>query len=290
MVNAAPNSKALLQFADDAIRIYDAATGGKEVVMDGAANLFTAGAPPRDLWIEGVAASATTRDIEVSASIEGRPAQRDAVKLTVLWVETPNKAFSGLRSARNVQRSGYERWALTGTDQLGLQEDNDTFGARMGWGPEAGAVVPPLGCRFSASNLKLERDHYFRDYQDRALRDQGNCTAHIPPGNDTGPASARDDAPSPNDTIYDWDAAGLPVPHVPQNTVLRTRSNFKAFASITVEGKSVRCSPVRESRICFSQKQTAAPAGAKWQIIKPPDVAGDNQASHGTTKVTWDLT
>jgi hypothetical protein len=290
MVNSAPNSKVLLQLAGDKIRIYDAATGGTEVKMDGAANLFAAGALPRDLWIEGVSASDAMRDIEVSASIDGRPAQKDAVKLTVLWVETPNVAFSGRMSAKNAKRAAYQSWTLAGTDQLGLQEYNNSYGARMGFGSEASAVVHPRAFRFPGSNLKLERDYYYRDYQNRTLRDQGNYSAHIPPGNDTGPATARDDDPSPNDTIYDWDAAGLPVPNVPQNTILRTRNNFKAFASITVEGKSVRCSPVREYRICFSQKQTAAPAGAQWQIINPPDVAGDNVAGHGTTKVTWDLT
>ncbi len=147
----------------------------------------------------------------------------------------------------------------------------------------------PAGFNLSGNDLKLERDYDYRDYDGNVVTGQGNRSANMPPGNDTGPPSARDDNPAPNDTIYDWDAAGLSIPAMPQNAIKRTRNNFKAFASITVEGSSVRCSPVRDYFIRFTQKQTAAPSGASWQILNPPDVAGDNLAGHGTTNVTWDL-
>jgi hypothetical protein len=57
-----------------------------------------------------------------------------------------------------------------------------------------------------------------------------------------------------------------------------------------VEGKSVRCSEIREYFIAFSQEQKKAPSGDKWKVKKPPDVAGDNNAGNGPTKLTWDLT
>jgi hypothetical protein len=289
MTNAGDASQLILSCAGDKVRIYDAANAGKEIKLDGTMNVFGPKALPKDLWVEGVSASDAMRDVEISASIDGRAGVKDTAKLTVLWVDTPNVALSGPISAQNAKRAGYVGWTQSGSDQLGLQLFNNTFGERMGWGSEASAVVHPTRFSFPGTNLKLERDYYFRDYANRTLLAQGNYSATLPPGNDTGPASARDDDPAPNDTIYDWDAAGLNIPHANQNTIMRTRNNFKAFASITVEGKNVRCSAVREYRIRFSQKQTAAPAGSTWQIINPPDVAGDNEASHGHTNVSWDL-
>jgi hypothetical protein len=290
MKDAAPTSRLLLQCASNKVKFFDAATAGTEIKLDGTANLFAPGALPRDLWVEGVEASDRMRDIEISVLIQGRTTQKDKAKLTVLWVDTPTVALAGSISPQNAKRNAYKNWTKSGTGNLGLQEYNNSFGARMGWGSEARAVVHPAKFKFPGNNLKLERDFYYRDYTGSTLKDQGNYTAHPPPGNDTGPAAARDDNPSPNGTLYDWDAAGLPIPNSPQNQILRTRNNFKSFASITVDGRQVRCSGVREYRICFSMKQMNAPTGTNWQIINPPDVAGDNVASHGTTKVTWDLT
>jgi hypothetical protein len=159
----------------------------------------------------------------------------------------------------------------------------------MGWGSDASAKVHPAKFNYPGNDLKLERDFDFRDYNDQTLLDSGARSASVPPGNDTGPATARDDNPDPDDTIYDWDAAGLNIPNAPKNTIHRTRNNFWAFASITVEGKSVRCSQIREYFIKFSQEQTAAPSGKTWVVKTPPDVAGDNQAGDGTTNLTWDL-
>jgi hypothetical protein len=288
LTSAGDTTNLLLQYAGDKIKIYDAANGGQEITIDGTANLFGTGTLPKDLWVEGVNQSDAMRDVELSAIVQG-PGQKDTAKLTVLWVEQPTVALAGTMSATNAKRAGYGGWTKDGSFNLGLQQFNANFGARMGWGSEASAKVHPSGFNFPGNNLKLERDFYYRDYDGNVLADQGNHSAHLPPGNDTGPASARDDTPAPNDTIYDWDAAGLPIPVAPQNTIKRTRNNFQAFASITVEGTSVRCSPVRDYLIRFSQQQTAAPSGANWQIINPPDVAGDNQARHGTTNVTWDL-
>jgi len=150
--------------------------------------------------------------------------------------------------------------------------------------------VHPKKFQFPGSNLKLERDFDFRDFNGSTLLDSGTRSATMPPGNDTGPAAARDDDPRPDDTLYDWDAAGLNIPNAPAGTIHRTRNNFLAFASVTVEGKSVRCSENREYFIAFSQEQKRAPSGAKWEIKTPPDVAGDNNVGNGTTKLTFDLT
>jgi hypothetical protein len=279
----------LVTCASDKIKVFDAEKAGAEIALDGTKNKFANASLPKDLWVEGFKASDAMADIEVDIDIVGGAAKADSFKLTVLWVDKPTVALAGTMSADNGKRDGYKNWTKAGTYALGLQDFNANFGARKGWGSEASAKVHPAAFKFAGGDLKLERDYFFRDYSGNALLDQGDYTANIPPGNDTGPANARDDNPDPNGTIYDWDAAGLNIPDKPKGSIMRTRNNFKAFASITVEGKAVRCSEVREYRIRFTQQQTKDPHGAEWKTVSPPDVAGDNEASHGTTNVTWDL-
>lgn len=279
----------LLTCASDKIKVFDAAKAGNEIALDGTKNKFANAVLPKDLWVEGFKASEAMADIEIDIDIVGGAAKADSFKLTVLWVDKPTVALAGTMSADNAKRDGYKNWTKAGTYALGLQDFNANFGARKGWGSEASAKVHPPAFKFTGSDLKLERDYFFRDYTGSVLLAKGDYSADIPPGNDTGPASARDDNPDPKGAIYDWDAAGLLIPDKPKGTIMRTRNNFKAFASITVEGKKVRCSEVREYRIRFSQQQTKDPHGAEWKTISPSDVAGDNEASHGTTNVTWDL-
>ncbi|MDB5103566.1 MAG: hypothetical protein JWP91_1255 [Fibrobacteres bacterium] len=279
----------LVQCASDKVKIFDAEKAGTQIQLDGSKNKFANASLPKDLWVEGFKASDAMADIEVSIDIVGGAAKADSFKLTVLWVDKPTVALAGAMSADNDKRDDYKNWTKAGTYALGLQDYNANYGARKGWGSEASAKVHPAAFKFAGNDLKLERDYYYRDYNGNAIMDKGDYTANPPPGNDTGPANARDDNPDPNGIIYDWDAAGLGIPDKPKGTILRTRNNFKAFASITVEGKSVRCSEVREYRIRFSQQQTKDPHGAEWKVINPPDLAGDNEAAHGTTNVTWDL-
>ncbi len=270
------------------VKFYDSVTAGSEIAIDGAANVFAAGSLPKDLYAEGVDFSATMRDITVSLDF-GPRIKVDSATLTVLWVDQPTVRLAGTISANNSKKNAYKAWTKAGTLALGLQEYNATMGARIGWGSEANAKVHPTKFKYPGNDLKLERDYDYQDYNGNAPMDSGARSATVPPGNDTGPAEARDDDPDPDDTIYDFDAAGLAIPNAAVNSIKRTRNDFWAFASITVEGKAVRCSQIREYLIVFSQKQTAAPTGAVWKVIDPPDVAGDKQAGNGPTKLTWDL-
>ncbi len=276
----------ILRSGSNKVQIYDASTAGSTVA---AGTRIPVASLPKDLWVEGVNYSDSMRDVEISIDTEGGAARDDFITITVLWLDKPSVAFSGPISANNAKRDAYKNWTKASTYDLGLQEYNNNWGARMGWGSEASATVHPKSFNYPGNDLKLERDYYFRDYNDKVEKARGDYSATIPPGNDTGPAGARDDDPAPNDIIYDWDAAGLDIPNVPQNTVYRTRNNFKAFGSITIDGTPVRCSETREYIICFSQKQTAAPSGTTWQVMDPPDVAGDKRAGYGATRVTWDI-
>ncbi len=161
----------------------------------------------------------------------------------------------------------------------------------MGWGTEARAKVHPAKFAYPGSDLKLERDVAFNDWVGNGTSSLGSGTANatIPPANDTGPPAARDDNPDPDDMLYDWDAPGLNIPAAPVNTIHRTRNNFRAVASITIDGTAVRASQIRPYLVVFSMKQTAAPNGSTWVVLSPVDVTGDNTAGNGTTKLTWDL-
>jgi hypothetical protein len=277
----------LVNCASDKIKIFDAAAGGTQVLLDGTHNKFANAGLPKHLWVEGAKASDGMADVEVTLDVDSGPAKADSFKVTVLWVDQPDLAFTGTVSADNAKREKYK--LLFKSFTLGLQTTDDPTNKRMGWGSEASAKVHPPKFNYPGNDLRLERDYYFRDYNGSASMATGNYSASLPPGNDSSPDTYRDDDPDPNGIIYDVDAAGLNIPDAPAGTIHRTRNNFKSFASITVEGKKVRCSPVREYRIRFSQKQTKAPHGTEWKKLDPPDVADDNQAAHGTTKVTWDL-
>ncbi len=270
------------------VKFYDSAAGGSAIAIDGAANVFAPGSLPKDLYAEGVDFSASMRDIKVWLDFGSRT-KVDSATLTVLWVDQPTVRLSGTISANNSKKNAYKGWTKANTLDLGLQEYNATMGARIGWGSEASAKVHPTKFKYPGNDLKLERDYDYHDYNGNTVMNSGSRSATIPPGNDTGPPQARDDDPDPDDTIYDFDAAGLAIPNAAVNTIHRTRNDFWAFASITVEGKAVRCSQVREYFIDFSQVQTAAPSGAVWRVKDPPDVAGDKQAGNGPTKLTWDL-
>ncbi len=279
----------ILQCASPKVKFFDAAVGGSEIKIDGAANKFAPGVLPKDVFVEGVDASDNMRDVKVTLD-HGTRTTVDSARLTVLWVDKPTVNLAGRISKNNSKRKAYIGWTTAGTSKLGLQRYNANFGARMGWGSEASAKVHPTKFQFPGNDLKLERDFDFKDYNGAAPMNSGARSASVPPGNDTGPPAARDDDPRPDDKIYDWDAAGLNVPVAAVGTIHRTRNDFWAFASITVEGKSVRCSEIREYFIAFSQEQKKAPSGDKWKVKKPPDVAGDNNAGNGPTKLTWDLT
>jgi len=277
----------ILQSGSDKINIYDAAAAGNLIAINGAENRFPSASLPRDLWVEGINYSDTMRDIELSVDVEGATTRDDFVKLTALWLDKPNVVLSGTISAHNAKRDNYKNWTHAGNFDLKLQ----MYGIenRRGWGSEASSKVHPAGLNYPANDLKLERDMFIRYYTNGAVTYTREYSAPIPPGNDTGPAWARDDNPAPDDTIYDFDAPGAYTDAAAKDTVIRIRYNFKAFASITVEHQAVRCSEVTQYYVRFSQKQITDPSGRNWIAIDPPDIAGDKDARGGQTNVTRDL-
>jgi hypothetical protein len=92
---------------------------------------------------------------------------------------------------------------------------------------------------------------------------------------------------SPYGAIYDWDYPRIYKTDSPAGEINRARFNFKAFATVTVDGGLVRVSPIVEYYVRLSTQQTTAPNGTDWVLIN--DVPGDNSAGSGTTSLTWDL-
>lgn len=274
------------------VKLFNAATGGTEITFNGTDNKFANSALPVSLYVEGATFSSTMRDVTLQLFADGASSAGDQATFTVLWVDQPGVSFSGTIAANDAARTDYINWTVAHTDQLGPQNYNANFGQRAGWGTEASGVVHPSNFNYPSNDLKLERDVEFHDWIDNGSStvDQGTFSTTIPPGNDTGPAAAMDSNPSPNGTIYDWDAPGLDnTVSAPQNQIRRTRNNFKTFASITVGGTAVRCSPVTVYFVRFSMQQQTAPSGTNWVIINPPDVTNDRQAGIGTTALSWDL-
>ena len=270
------NGKVEIKCDSDKVEIYDAVSGGTKLTLPVE---FPAASLPKDLFVQGVTESDSMRDVKISISAAGK--ELDSVKFTVLWVEKPVMSFSGQLSAHNAKRNNYKNWTKTKNFDLKLQEYDD----RWGVGTQAAGKVHPAKFKFAGSALKLERDNNFAYFNGSTQTLSQGFRATIPPGQDTGPDWARDDLPP---TIFDFDAPGVSNRDVyPASTIIRMRGNYKAFASVHVQGKDVRCSEVTEYFVVISMKQTGAPSGNTY--TQENGVAGDNKAAEGTTKTTWDL-
>jgi hypothetical protein len=276
------------------IKVYDSATGGTELTFNGTDNKFSNTSDlPKDLYVEGATASTSMRDVELSLQAENNSTSSDTAKFTVLWVDQPTVAVAGSVSDDNDKKDEYKLSTAANTYNLGLQAfiGNPDDGSHWGWGFESRANVHPSGFDYPNSDLTFERDVESRAWKgngQESLPGGKDFFPSIPPGNDTA-APFNDANPEPNGKIYDFDGPGLVIMNAPQNEIRRSRHNFKTFASITVCGQSVRCSPVRNHYVRFSMKQLNAPSGINWQIIDPPDVQNDKQAGDGSTPLSWNL-
>jgi len=308
--NGAPRQKITIQMAEPntmtgnviltrssgaKVKVFNSASGGTEITFNGTNNKFSTSSLPISLYVEGANYSDSMRDITFTLNLEEQSNVSDSAAFTVLWVDQPSVLFSGTISMNNAKRDNYRNWTASIVYDLGPRRFTSIapslFDDRLGWGLEASATVHPAGFNYPNNNLKLERDVAACLYNGSTL--VSPCTSFsssIPPGNDTGDPASRDDNPSPDDKLYDFDAPGTTnTATKPQNDIFRVRQNFKAFASITVGGTAVRCSSIRTYFSRLSIKQLTAPSGNNWVIIDPPDVTNDKQAGNGATNLSWNL-
>src|SRR5262249_20876587 len=168
----------------------------------------------------------------------------------------------------------------------------------FGWGFQAEAMVHPADFNYPGNNLRLDRDAYFRAYQNNQELPMGpsykpkDFSPLLPPGNDPSLDQFRDDSPVLTREIYDLDAPWLQGGEMaPQNETRRGRWDFKEFASITAQGRLTRVSPIQTFFVRYSAKQMDAPNGDNWQLDN--QIAGDNKLDTYTGQappVSWDLT
>lgn len=113
----------------------------------------------------------------------------------------------------------------------------------------------------------------------------------IPKGNDTSNEEFRDDIPSVGGNIYDLDIPGIYTDVAkPTGTIMRFRGNFRAFASITINGQYVRPSGIYPYFVRHSIKHIGQGNNTNYVVINSPNIDGDNQAGIGTTNLTENLT
>ena len=136
------------------VQIFTAQTGGTAINFSGpnANNVFPVNALPKDLWVQGVAASTNMADVKLTLQAKGTngallPGVTDWVSFTVLWVEPVTIKFSGYVSQLNNKRGAYKEWTAAGTDALGgpqkFNPDSGDPDPSMGIGYEvAGKVMP----------------------------------------------------------------------------------------------------------------------------------------------------
>lgn len=253
------------------------------------------------LWVEGYKKSEKMRDAGLYVKVEDSPEVRDSVAFTALWVDRPAIKFSGDISPENGNTTRYVGLTAAGAKKVGLQlfRPSETV-EWMGWGLETRASVHPrefdFPDSFPDSELRLETDVEFKWYNDKNFDRGGNFSDKkgVPPGNFTQlVAYYQDTVPNPNGFIYlldNFSSKSLQV--APDGVIWRVRYNARAFASVLIGERRVRCSEVKEYFARFSIIQVDEPNGKNWVPLRwslPGYVDGDNQASGGQTNLTWDL-
>jgi hypothetical protein len=270
-----------LDCKSDKIEIWDADVNGTKVALP---KKFPAAALPKDLWVQGVKESDSMRDVTITISAAGK--ELSSVRFTVLWVEKPDVTWSGTLSPKNAKRNGYKDWTAGKNFDLKFQRYTAIHGSRWGFGTEASGKVHPPNFKYPGSHLMLARDVEQARFHNRVRVAYVPFNTTIPPGKDTGGGFARDDLPP---TLFDWDAPGVGIKTQPSGYIDRRRDNFKAFASVHVQGQDVRCSEITSYFVVLSMKQTAAPTGHTWVQINDVPGGGDNKVAAGVSNTTWDL-
>ena len=225
------------------------------------------------------------RDVSIDLSPEILATYKDTVKFSVLWVSEITGQTSGNVSSSN---AAYSTIVSAYFQELGIwKKGND----RYGLGIELKGAVKPSNFD---QNVKLDRDGAYNYYKDTTngitLWQSRSFNDAIPPGNDTGPDSFRDDAPqsdNSNGQVYDWDAPGIGFWSEPIGTVFRARSNMKEFAVYCDDGTDVRCSLIYQWHCVRSGKKTGS-NNDDWTMDS--SVANDNKVVFGShANMSWNL-
>jgi len=301
--NNAPRKKIILQVApinwpgnvilsrnNTKIKIFNAVTGGTEIMFNGTDNKFATTSLPTSLWVEGATASDSMRDVELSLTPENLAACPDKVKFTVLWVTITGK-FSTTDNITNGNsaKGNYLEQTVPSRTTLGTGQ----FWDRMGSGVEFVGTVSPSD--FTQSIL-MERDGEGRGY--KGLDGQSSDWTlspdypNVPPGSDTSFSNWRDDDPQSGGSggkIYDSDDPGIFTKYNDvANYIRRSRFNFKAFATFN----GTRCASFYNWYCKASYKKVAASATGTATSTSSASLTDTNQSwaidqwKNGTVSIT----
>ena len=263
----------LLTRSSSKTRVFSAATGGAEIIFNGADNKFSNSQLPIDLFVQGATASDVMCDATLALSANGYPNVFDEVSFTVLWVDISIRT-SGNVSDDNAAKQNYI--STTGADGFNFRIYN---------------LSGTLGVEFVGTVSPSDFDQYVvfrrnflgsKEYSNGVLR---SCDL-IPRGDTSSPAIRDDDPQSGGSAgkIYDLDAPGvLLLSEDPGDTEGR-RVNFEQWATFTIGEDNIRCSPIRPWFLRINVEMTT-----NYDYILSMDVAGDNQISEGSTSLEYDL-
>ena len=230
------------------VQIFTAQTGGTAINFSGpnANNVFPVNALPKDLWVQGVAASTNMADVKLTLQANGTngallPGVTDWVSFTVLWVEPVTIKFSGYVSQLNNKRGAYKEWTAAGTDALGgpqkFNPDSGDPDPSMGIGYEVAGKVMPSNFFDPNTTLDFTRIMQHQDWYGLLgqtprppvppgkkypwTRDVDRSTGQCDPGlQDESPAAS-------DDYIFDLDAPRCVMQPANFGDFERTRENFQ---------------------------------------------------------------
>ncbi len=324
-----------LHWTDDLALYRDSTLAASSIPQDHVANVFTSKQLPQDFYVEGKNTSEDMGRAEIWASLVGHQTHDEKVNFTVLWIDEPVLQTDGrIPDGNPILFKIQKNLSVNKSEQLGLGLYKDTpitvdghqyKVQRMGWGLEFQAKVHPSNFNYPLKQpdlLYLDRDYANRDYWDMTLIDrnldgklknkQTDYSEKIPPGQDPSPLPILVDGLYKG-ILYDIDAPGLSTDlevliddgsgrnptnsEVPENAIKRTRNNFREFATLTLDGQQVRCSPITEYHVLFSMRLIRSDKNnknspLKWVVIEPGEsgsVIGDKDAGYGKMGLSWDL-
>jgi hypothetical protein len=229
------------------VKVYDAETGGTEITFNGTDNKFTNSSLtyPKELWVEGINASASMQDIVLTLTAEGvSPTVKDEVNFTVLWVTITGAKYNSTDTLSNdndkktfLDNNVFipfpsdsklgNRLIYTSPAYASPPKINITIGNAV----EFQATVSPSNFDPSIFNIGSVPDFFCLNREcvdDYFYLDSTHFGGS--PGPDLSSSLIRDDTP---EFIYDVDCPGITFYHINYagNPILRSRMNFDEYAS-----------------------------------------------------------
>jgi hypothetical protein len=233
--------------------------------------------------IQGITESSQRDNIRLQATIDGKKANETDELLSVVWVNIEFRN-SGSFSQNNAGLPAIV--AAMGQNLLGTYRSSGKLDPYVRTVVEIVGTVSP------------------KDFQDKVILTRTKSLAvylgeGIPYGLNPDQQSPgdlsfgifRDDVPSPDGKIYDYDAPGIGALSPDPRNSLRFRGNFKQFAVVGGQPNDASATVIDGT-----QASSELPWFTRTSVITSPggdipetSIPGDNQSGGGVTALTWNL-